>query len=308
MSAPRSSGRRTRARAGPARVVAALALAPLVVCAAPREASAVEPIPALPPPRSPPGAPEEEVLPGLRAPTVFFGGRTTTTNVQSRGQDATSFGALFVTSASFHGSQGRFGSLRGSFIGAIGSGTATVEGWLRGALTLGGRYQLNEAQSAFLRLGFGGEAQGNGNYYFSRLELPIVEAGWQLGTAERFVEGGLRAAPLLAGSYHVEGPLPRTLSGAGQYGAYFSARTVALRSEISVTYLDKRGDAFDRPVQIARALVCGFGVAQVLVVCLDGQVLRVPNGGAVTADLSGSRVFYSGLTVGVGQTFRPVDE
>jgi hypothetical protein len=270
-------------------------------------AAAVEPVPA--PPRAA-GALEDEaeVLPGLRAPTVFFGGRTTMTDVQSRGEGATSFGALFVTSASFHGSQGRFGSLRGSFIGAIGSGTATVEGWLRGALTLGARYQLNADQSAFLRFGFGGEAQGNGNYYFSRLELPIVEAGWQLGTAERFVEGGLRASPLLAGSYHVEGPLPRTLSGAGQYGAYFSARTMALRSEFSVTYIDKRGDAFDRPVQVARALVCGFGVAQVLVVCLDGQALRVPNGGAVTADLSGSRVFYTGLTVGVGQTFRPVDE
>lgn len=265
----------------------------------PRVSRAVEP---------PPTAAEDEVLPGVRAPTVFFGGRTTMTTVQARGQRATSFGGLFVTSASFHGTQGRFGSLRGSFIGAIGSGTATVEGWLRGALTLGGRLQLADTHSAFLRVGFGGEAQGNGNYYFSRLELPIVESGWQLGAGERLVEAGLRAAPLLAGSYHVEGPEPRNLAGAAQYGAYFSARTVALRSEVSMSYIDKRGDAFDRPVEVVRTLLCGFGIAQVLVVCFDGQTLRVPNGGAPVGPLSGSRAFYMGLTVGVGQTFRPVGE
>jgi hypothetical protein len=43
-------------------------------------------------------------------------------------------------------------------------------------------------------------------------------------------------------------------------------------------------------------------------VCGDGEVLRVRNGGARGGELSGSRVFYMGLTVGIGQTFRPPGE
>jgi len=245
---------------------------------------------------------------GVRAPTVFFGGRATTTNVRTGDTSATSYGALFVTSASFHGTQGRFSSLRGAFLGAIGSGTATVEGWLRGALTLGLRVPFAEPWSGFLRGGFGGELQGNGNYYFSRLELPIVETGVQLQSGERLLEAGIRAAPIIAGRYHVEGPLPRSLGGSGEYGAFFSARTLSLRSEISAMIIDKRGDAFDRPVEMVRLLLCGFGVAGALAVCADGEVLRVRNGGARVGELSGSRVFYMGLTVGIGQTFRPPGE
>ena len=75
-----------------------------------------------------------------------------------------------------------------------------------------------------------------------------------------------------------------------------------------MSYIDKRGDGFDRPVEVVRTLLCGFGIAQVLVVCFDAQTLRVPNGGAPIGELSGSRAFYMGLTVGVGQTFRAVGE
>lgn len=242
---------------------------------------------------------------GVRAPTVFFGGRLTTTNVRTANASATSYGALFVTSASFNGTEGRHGSVRGSFIGAIGSGTATVEGWLRGTLALGLRVPVSEPWSGFLRGGFGGELQGNGNYYFSRLELPIVETGLQLQSGERLVEAGVRGAPVLAGRYHVEGVEPRSLGTSAEYGAYFSARTLSLRSEISAMILDKRGDAFDRPIHMVRLLLCGFGVAGALVMCGDGEVLRVPNGDAAVGSLAGSRVFYMGFTVGVGQTFRP---
>ncbi len=242
---------------------------------------------------------------GVRAPTVFFGGRVTTTNVRAGNSSATSYGTLFVTSASFNGSQSKYSSLRGSFIGAIGSGTATVEGWLRGTLTLGLRVPLPEPWSGFLRGGFGGELQGNGNYYFSRLELPIVETGLQLQAGERLIEAGVRGAPVIAGRFHVEGVRPRDLATSPEYGAFFSARTSSLRSEISTMVIDKRGDAFGRPLHIIRLLVCGFGVGGPLVICGDGEVLRVANGPALGGDLSGSRVFYMGLTLGVGQTFRP---
>ena len=251
---------------------------------------------------------EDTVVAGVRAPTVFFAGRTTLTNVRAGSKQATSYGGLFVTSASFHGNQGRFGSLRGSFIGAIGSGTATVEGWLRGALTLGLRLPVTDTRAAFLRLGFGGEAQGNGNYYFSRLELPIAEVGWQYSSGERLVEAGARIAPIIGGRFHVEGTRSRSLSGSAEYGGYFAARTVALRSEMSAMVIDKRGDAYDRPVQVMRVLLCGFGLAGPLVVCGDSEVLRLPNGGAPVGDYSGSRVFYMGITVGIGQTFRPAVE
>lgn len=240
-----------------------------------------------------------------QAPTVLFGGRVTTTNVRAKDQSATSYGALFVTSAGFNGSSGKYGSIRGSFIGAIGSGTATVEGWLRGALTLGLSLPITHAWSGFLRAGFGGELQGNGNYYFSRLELPVVETGLQLRDGDRLMEAGIRGAPVLAGRYHVEGARPRNLATSPQYGAYFSARTQSLRSEVSAMIIDSRGDGYDRPVHLFRALLCGFGIAGALVVCGDGEVIRVPNGGMPVGELSGSRVFYMGLTIGVGQTFRP---
>jgi len=254
-----------------------------------------------------PARAEEDDEPRLQAPTVLFGGRVTTTNVRARDTSATSYGALFVTSAGFNGSMGRYGSLRGSFIGAIGSGTATVEGWLRGALTLGLRLPVTAAWSGFVRSGFGGELQGNGNYFFSRLELPVVETGLQLQDGDRLVEAGIRGAPVLAGRYDVELARPRSLATSPEYGAYFSARTVSLRSEVSAMILDARGDGYDRPVHLFRALLCGFGIAGTLVVCGDGEVIRVPNGGVPVGELSGTRVFYMGLTLGVGQTFRPPD-
>lgn len=303
----RSRGRRGR-RARLAHVASALVAAcstfVLVVCPARADEKPTPVTPAKADAQDDKDEPAVEAS-GIRAPTVFFGGRVTSTNVRTGTSNATSYGALFVTSASFHGTQGRFGSLRGSFLGAIGSGTATVEGWLRGALTLGLRIPLTDSWSGFLRGGFGGELQGNGNYYFSRLELPIVETGLQLQAGERLVEVGVRGAPILAGRYHVEGPRPRDLGSSPEYGAYFSARTVSLRSEFSAMIIDKRRDAFDRPIHMARLLLCGFGVAGALVVCGDAEVLRVPNAGAPVGDLSGSRVFYMGLTVGIGQTYRP---
>ncbi|MFO0641127.1 MAG: hypothetical protein U0183_18030 [Polyangiaceae bacterium] len=273
------------------KVVALAVLAGALAFGAPREARAADA--------------DDEDDSGMRAPTVFFGGRLTTTNVRTGKDDVSSYGALFVTSASFHGTRGRYGSLRGSFIGAIGSGTATVEGWLRGALTLGLRVPLGDPWSGFVRAGFGGELQGNGNYFFSRLELPITEVGVQLREGERLLELGARGAPVLAGRYHVEGARPRDLGVSPEYGAYFSARTPLLRSEISAMLIDKRDDAYARPVQVVRALVCGFGVVGALLVCGDGEVFRVPNGGATAPELGGTRVFYLGLTFGYGETFRP---
>ncbi len=253
---------------------------------------------------------DDDEKPGtLSAPTVFIGGRTTMTAIQSGTRRETSYGGLFVTSASFHGTQGTYSSLRGSFIGAIGSGTATVEGWLRGALTFGLLLPLLPRRGFFARVGFGGELQGNANYYFSRLEIPLGEVGWQYVEGERLIEVGVRSAPVLAGLYHVEGTHPRSLGISPEYGAYFSARTVGLRSEISAVMIDQSSRAAEdippRPVQMFRILICGFGIGGALTMCGDGQIMRVPSGGYSEGPLAGSRVFYLGLTLGIGQTFRP---
>ena len=253
-------------------------------------------------------ADEQDERPGsLRAPTVFLGGRTTMTSVKSGSEQVTSFGGLFVTSAAFHGSQGKYGSLRGSFIGAIGSGTAAVEGWLRVALTVGLLLPVLPRRGFFARAGVGGELQGNANYYFSRLELPLGELGWQFTEGERLLEFGFRLAPVLAGRYHVEGTRSRNLAISPQYGAYFAARTVGLRSEVSAVLIDQRSDPVARPVQMFRILLCGFGLAGTLTACGDGQILRVSSGGYNDGPLAGSRVFYMGLTLGIGQTFRRAD-
>jgi hypothetical protein len=189
------------------------------------------------------------------------------------------------------------GTTHGSLHWVLGGGEAGFEGKLAGELDFGYRIDVTEHTGPFGRAGFDGRMQGNDKLYFSTLELPRLQLGWQYLGGKTLVEAGARGGAVLAGRYNPGDEGVRRLSGI-EYGAFATAQVDWLRMEGTAYRIDSRSTGNGRAVDVGRASVCA--VAGKVGICGDAMFLRGdadlgPNAGGVQAAMS----TYAGVSLGV---------
>lgn len=187
---------------------------------------------------------------------------------------------------------------------ALGGGSAGFDGALGLSFTGGIRAPVGEHHGPFVRIGAAGELQGNDLFYFSRLELPVGEVGWQYRDGRTVLELGGRGAPILAGRYNTGDATSRKLGAAFEYGGYASAHAWFGRVDVQATRIEARGP-LDTPVDLVRGVACGYPWWPTVGVCFDLAYYV----GRSTVDVLGpppatiesdARTTYGGLMIGFG--------
>ncbi len=189
------------------------------------------------------------------------------------------------------------GTTHGSLHWVLGGGQAGFEGKLAGEIDFGYRIDVTEQTGPFGRAGFDGRMQGNDQLYFSALELPRLQLGWQYLGGKTLVEAGARGGAVLVGRYNPHDEGRRALSGF-EYGAFATAQIDWLRMEGTVYGIDSRKTLNGRAVDVGRASICA--VAGKVGICGDWMFLRGdadlgPNAGGVQTAMS----TYAGVSIGV---------
>jgi hypothetical protein len=181
-------------------------------------------------------------------------------------------------------------SARASHFFAIGGGTGGFEGGLGGMFAIGLRAPLTGTSGVFVRGAFRGELLGNSEFYFSRLELPEGQIGFQVLARSVQLEVGATIAPVLAGRLRVGSGDSRDLGGSMAAGAFATIQSAHLQLTADVVRIDARGDP--GPVKMAQGLLCArtFPIA----LCADARAI-----GDTYSGPTDQRVFYGGITLGL---------
>lgn len=176
-----------------------------------------------------------------------------------------------------------------STLGVIGGGGAGFEGALQGNFGFGARLPAGQYHGPIARAAFFGSLRGNDAYYFSLIDVPQGQLGWQYlrgrwtfelaGTAGWAIDGRTRAGELA--SAHLNG-LER--------GAYLSASTPNLQISGRFMRIDTISNNPDS--DIAQGSVCANALAFALCGDVSWQRTAAPNTN-LQAD-----AFYGGFTVG----------
>jgi hypothetical protein len=251
--------------------------------------------PPQPPPPPPPPPPQEEKKddgwPGV------IGVRGSGLSVKGSDHDGLTTGATFTIVTDMHQTKDHV-SWHGSFIGGLGGGTGGVEGGLGMGLAGGFRANFGEEHGPFARVGAMGELWGNDRFYFSRLELPMAEMGYQyLSLDDSFLfELGARAAPILGGRYDVGDNARRETGSSYEWGGYLSLHTHYGRLDVAYNRIELPTKLVDTPIDTIRGDACAT-IAKHIGLCLDGHFLR---GDVVLPSNAVSRAttIYAGITIG----------
>jgi len=190
------------------------------------------------------------------------------------------------------------GRLSGS--GGLGGGTGGFEGGLAANVAVGVRLPVSANHGPIARIGAGGELMGNKRLYFSRIQLPMLEVGYQYLHGPTVLEAGVRGSVVLTGRYYTGDDTKRDLGDASlEWGAYLAAHAGFGRIDAMFYRIEGRGTDPSGPVHVARGWLCGYVVDKVGI-CADGMVLDGDGLRAGPAPAS-TRVasFYGGLMVGV---------
>lgn len=191
----------------------------------------------------------------------------------------------------------------------IGGGSGGFEGALGGLMGFGARAPVTPTQGPLFRAGASGEVLGNKYFYFSHLELPVVDVGYQYQRGRSLVDFGGRAAPVLTGRFN-SGDSARHELGNFQFGGYLALHSKYGRLDASIARIT--GGGFPaKPVDFARGILCVY-VAGAVGFCADALAIRgdallpgAPIPSAATGptltlgSVSDVRAFYGGLMVGV---------
>jgi hypothetical protein len=252
--------------------------------------------PPQPPPPPPPAqpAPQEEKKDGW--PGVI-GVRGSLLSVKGSDHDGLTSGALFTLVTDMHQTKDHV-TWHGSFIGGLGGGTGGVEGGLGMGLAGGFRANFGEEHGPFARVGAMGELWGNDRFYFSRLELPMAELGYQYLALDESVllELGGRAAPILGGRYDVGDNARRETSGSFEWGAYLALHTHYGRLDLAYNRIELPTKQLDTPIDTLHGVACAT-IAKHVGLCLDGHFMR---GDVIlpSNDVSKATTVYAGITIG----------
>ncbi|MEO8796542.1 MAG: hypothetical protein ABI551_01535 [Polyangiaceae bacterium] len=194
-------------------------------------------------------------------------------------------------------------SLRSSALAGLGGGTGGIEGSLGFFGAAGIRVPVAATHGPFIRVGLGGELLGNQQFYFSHIDLPFGEAGYQYLNGATVFELGMRAAPLLTGRYNTGDSARRELGTSFEWAGFLDAKSRFGKIDLSFLRIEARKTPPDTPVDVVRGSACAFPVSY-LAICLDAMYVHgdeqpplvVPAG--ATGDTTASAL-YGGASVGL---------
>jgi hypothetical protein len=183
----------------------------------------------------------------------------------------------------------------------LGGGGAGLDGKLHVESAVGVRGAFSRHHGPLLRLGARGWLEGNDRFYSSLIELPSVQAGYQLFRRAVLFELAAQGGVALVGRFNVEDAPSRALGQAWTYGGHGALhwRRVLLNATWS------RIEAGSRPVSVLRVQLCGAAYWLLLCTELDrfAGVGRVRDGASPrSVDQS---VLIGGFSLGVGQHAEP---
>lgn len=198
-------------------------------------------------------------------------------------------------------------TLRGDLNTHVGGGVGGVDtgldGRIAGGLSVGLIGHLAQSNGLFVRVGVAGAYDDNDRYHFSHVDLPSLEAGWQLHLDNFGVEIGARGGAALATSYEVERHIGRELDTVGAYGGYATLSLASLDVPMPGLWLDvafmRHED--DAPLQFGTGRLCGgWGVFA----CFDGRLVQATfirqDDRSVEEEVT---TVYLGLSLGFGGAF-----
>lgn len=200
-------------------------------------------------------------------------------------------------------------ALRGSSAFQLGGGSGGFEGQLAGAFAVGARGPVGATHGPVGRIGLGGELLGNDKFYYSHLELPIVEVGYQVLEGRNVVEIGGRIAPVLTGRYNTGDSQRRELGTSFEGGGYVALHSAFGRIDASYTRIEARKTDPGTPVDVLRGSACAY--VGVVALCGDAMYVRgdqaPPALPVVTGPTSGppaaidpeAKSLYAGVTLGL---------
>ncbi len=232
--------------------------------------------------------------------TSVFGIRATSLRVRGTDADGSTLGLTFAGSAEKYETWNDVTARTSSFF-AIGGGSGSVEGGLGADLAVGYRATIARHQGPLVRIGIGGEVGGNSKLYFSRLELPQLQLGYQYVDGGTVFELAARGGPILAGRYDTGDSGVRTLGASFEWGGYAAAHSRFGRVDFSMMRVLAQS-APSTPVDIVRGSLCGYVVTTVAI-CADGNFFRgdvvFPTLTAALTEVKESRSIYGGVLVGI---------
>ena len=193
-------------------------------------------------------------------------------------------------------------TMRGASALSLGGGSGGVEGSLSAAFTLGLRAPFGDTHGPFARVGLGGELLGNSKFYYSHIDLPLGEVGYQYVHDRTVLELGARATPILTGRYNTGDTSRRELGTSFAWGGYLAVHTRYGRLDGSFTRVEAHHTDPGTPVDVARGMACVY-FAETVALCADGMWLRGDQQpvGVVTAGLPPGTMaesIYAGATLG----------
>jgi hypothetical protein len=232
--------------------------------------------------------------------TSVFGIRATSLRVRGSDADGSTLGLTFAGSAEKYETWEDVTARTSSFF-ALGGGSGAVEGGLGADLSIGYRATLARHQGPLVRVGIGGELGGNSKLYFSRLELPQLQLGYQYVDGATVLELAARGGPILAGRYNTGDSGVRTLGASFEWGGYAAAHSRFGRVDLSMMRVEAES-APGTAVDIVRGSLCAY-VASTIAICADGSFFRgdvvFPGAGAALTEVKESRSIYGGVLVGL---------
>jgi len=186
---------------------------------------------------------------------------------------------------------------RASSFGMLGGGTGGLEGGFGGSLSAGVRLPVAATHGPFARVGVAGSLQGNDAFYYSYLELPELQAGYQFqdgqSTDERkvTVEVGARTGPILTGRF-TTGQNTRNMLSGFEWGGYGAVHLPFGRIDLKYARLPGNLTSVD----MVSGIACGH-LGKTFALCVDGMLLRGDPAG-LSLPLNGQAIYIGG-TVGL---------
>jgi hypothetical protein len=186
---------------------------------------------------------------------------------------------------------------RASSFGLLGGGSGGFEGGLGASFTAGARLPVASTHGPFARVGAAGSLQGNDAFYFSYLELPEMQAGYQYQdgqspeTRKITLEIGARTGPVLTGRY-TTGQNTRSVLSGFEWGGYGAVHLPFGRLDAKFA----RFPGTAGPVDVISGIACGH-LGKTFALCVDGMLLRGDAPGISPARRTDA--IYVGGTVGL---------
>jgi hypothetical protein len=215
--------------------------------------------------------------------------------------DKTTFGVTAQGSGETYRTYRVF-SIRTSAIAGLGGGSGGLEGALGGTLALGIRVPVAEHHGPIIRVGLGGELLGNSQFYYSHIDLPLGEIGYQYTMGHTVLELGVRGASLVTGRYNTGDSYRRELGTSLELGGYLAAHVERGRIDVNYMHIAATPDP-GTGVDVLRGSACGY-VTKQIGICGDAMLIhgdeQPPSLPAGTPPLvfPASTSIYGGVLVG----------